>query len=71
MCKIKKARPFTSTTSPFSNEPDVQRVQRERTEGQKPTHACRKLVCRGALELYYFTTRSVLALRSRIRILFL
>ena len=24
---------FTSTTSPFSNEPDVQRVQRVRTEG--------------------------------------
>ena len=26
-------RSFTSTASPFSNEPDVQRVQRERTEG--------------------------------------
>ena len=24
---------FTSITSPFSNEPDVQRVQRERMEG--------------------------------------
>ena len=24
---------FTSTTSPFSNDPDVQRVQRVRTEG--------------------------------------
>ena len=24
---------FTSTTSPFSNDPDVQRVQRERMEG--------------------------------------
>ncbi len=24
---------FTSTASPFSNEPDVQRVQRERREG--------------------------------------
>ena len=44
---------FTSTTSPFSNDPDVQRVQRERMEGSKPTHACRVFVCRGTLELYY------------------
>ena len=27
----------------FRMEPDVQRVQRERTEGQKPMHACREL----------------------------
>ena len=44
---------FSSTTSPFSNDPEVQRVQRVRMEGSKPTHACRVLVCRGALELYY------------------
>ena len=44
---------FTSTISPFSNESDVQPVRRARMEGYKPTHACRVLVCRGALELYY------------------
>ena len=45
---------FTSTSSPLLNEPDVQRVQRVRMEGQKPTRACEKyevLLCRRALEL--------------------
>ena len=31
---------FTSTTSPFSNDPDVQRVQRERIYGRIETYSC-------------------------------
>ena len=45
---------FTLTASPFSNEPDVYRVQtnEHRDRIEKPTRACGVLVCRRALELH-------------------